>query len=117
MICQRVAIINQGRIVAVDTPAQLRQRLRGTQVIRVELRGDPAAIEPALRELPGVARVGVLSRQDGVTAWEVEGAHGADVREAIFRLAVERQWMLRELTSLRASLEDVFIHLTTQEGV
>jgi hypothetical protein len=45
----------------------------------------------------------------------VEAAQGGDIREAIFRLAVERRWTLRELAQVRASLEEVFIRLTTRE--
>ena len=115
MLCHRVAIIDKGRIVAVDTPAQLRQRLQGAQVLRVELQGDPAAIEPALKELPGVARVNPQGRSDGFSTFEVETGPGADAREAIFRLAVERRWTLRELSARGTSLEDVFIQLTTHE--
>jgi len=59
-----------------------------------------------------VSRKGEL---DGFTAFEVEGEAGCDVREAIFRLAAERRWTLRELSQVQASLEDVFIHLTTKE--
>ena len=115
MTCHRVTIIHNGRIVAVDTPSQLRQRLQGAHIVRAQLRGDPAAIEPALKQLPGVTRVSLHSRTDGCAAFDVETASGTDVREAIFRLAVERQWTLRELSQVQASLEDVFIHLTTNE--
>ena len=116
MLCHRVTIIDKGRIVAVDSPAQLRQRLQGTQIIRVELRGDPAAAEAALRELPSVARVSAVGGGNGVASFDVETTASDEVREAIFRLAVERRWTLRELSQQRASLEDVFIHLTTHEG-
>ena len=115
MICQRVTIIDKGRIIAVDTPSQLRQRMRSTQVIRVELRGEPDTVETALRQLPGAARVSPAGRTDGFVSFDVEAAAGTDLREAIFRLAVERQWTLRELSQAQASLEDVFIHLTTHE--
>jgi ABC-2 type transport system ATP-binding protein len=116
MLCHRVTIIDKGRIVAVDTPTQLRQRLQGTQVVRVELRGEPATIEAALKQLPSVVRVSTVGCTDGFASFDVEASSGVDVREAIFRLAVERRWTLRELSQLRASLEDVFIHLTTHEG-
>ena len=116
MLCHRVAIIDKGRIVAVDTPSLLRQRLRGLQVVRVELRGETELIQPALQQLPGVLRVSLAGRSNGTAVFEVEAGQDADVREAIFRLAVERQWTLRELSQLRASLEDVFIHLTTHES-
>ena len=115
MLCHRVTIIDKGRIVATDTPAHLRQRLQGTQILRVELRGDAAQIEPVLKQLPGVERVSPVGRTDGFVAFDVETKPGTDAREAIFRLAVERQWVLRELSAQRASLEDVFIQLTTHE--
>ena len=115
MACHRVTIIDKGRIVAIDTPSQLRQRLQGTQIVRVQLRGDPSAIEPALKQLPGVTRVSAQGDTDGFASFDVEAGSGADAREAIFRLAVERRWTLRELSQVQASLEDVFIHLTTKE--
>jgi ABC-2 type transport system ATP-binding protein len=115
MLCHRVAIIDKGRIVATDTPAQLRQRLRGTQVLQVELKGEPDAIEPALKQLPGVVRVSVKGQSDGFTAFEVETRPDTDVREAIFQLAARGRWALRELSTQGASLEDIFIHLTTHE--
>jgi len=115
MTCSRVTIIDKGRIVAVDTPDRLRQRQSGIQVVRIQVRGEPESIESALRQLPGVARVSPQGRTDGFASFDVEAHSGSDVREAIFRLAVEHQWALRELSQLQASLEDVFIHLTTQE--
>ncbi len=115
MICHRVTIINRGMIVAVDTPENLRRRLAGTQVIEVELRGDAGAIEQGLKQLPGVVRVSRQGQADGYLTCQVEAPAGTEIRETIFRLAVERQWTLRQLTRVQASLEDVFIHLTTQE--
>ena len=116
MLCHRVTIINRGRIVAVDTPEQLRRRLTGTQIVRVQLCGEAESIEAALKQLPGVARVSPAGRTDGYVSFDVETTGNADVREGIFRLAVERQWTLRELAQLQTSLEDVFIQLTTHEG-
>ncbi len=115
MVCHRVAIIHQGRIVAVDSPSNLRQRLHGAHVIRVQLCGETGAIESALKQLPGVVRVNLAGQTNGFATFDIEAAVDADIREAIFRLAVERQWALRELSQLQASLEDVFIHLTTKE--
>lgn len=115
MICSKVTIIDKGRIIAVDTPDRLRQRLSGTQVVRVQLGGDAAAIEPALKQVPGVARVSRQGQANGFSSYEVEAQAGEDVREAIFRLAVAQRWTLRELSQTHASLEDVFIHLTTHE--
>ena len=116
MLCHRVTIIDKGKIVAVDTPTQLRDRLRGTQVVHTQIRGEPSVVESALQALPGVARVsrhGTID--DGCTSFEVETHGGADIREAIFHLAVERQWSVRELAQTNVSLEEVFIQLTTKE--
>jgi len=115
MICHRVTIIDKGRIVAVDTPGQLRERLRGVRRVRVQLRGEPQAMAEALRRLPGVSGVSVAGSDEGFEVFDVETAAGAEIREAIYRLAVERNWTLRELSQTAASLEDVFIHLTTHE--
>lgn len=115
MTCRRVAIIDRGRIVAVDTPERLRQRLQGAQLVQVQLRGDSSTIEAALKAMPGVTRVSAQGQSDGLSAFEIQATSGADVREAIFHLAVERQWTLLQLSHTQASLEDVFIHLTTQE--
>ncbi|MBI3324909.1 MAG: ABC transporter ATP-binding protein [Candidatus Omnitrophica bacterium] len=114
MTCQRVTIINKGAIVAVDTPENLRQRLSGPPVIRTEIRGDAAAIEQGLKQLPGVRHID--SHGAGPSGFHLFDVHsGTDVREAIFQLAVAQRWTLRQLAQTQASLEDVFIHLTTQE--
>ncbi len=115
MTCNRVAIISKGKIVAVDSPAKLRQRLQGTQILRVQVKGAPQAIEPALKQLAHVARTSLIGHNDGFSAFDLEVAQGADIRETIFQLAVEKRWVLRELSRAQASLEDVFIQLTTQE--
>ena len=115
MTCHRVAIIDRGRIVAVDTPERLRQRLQGTQLVQVQLRGDASTIEAALRQLPGVANVIPQGRTNGLSTFEVQAEADRDLREAIFRLAVDRQWALLQLAPVQASLEEIFIRLTTQE--
>ena len=120
MTCQRVAIIHEGRIVAVDTPAQLRSRMQHATMIRVQLRGDVANAEAALKELPGVARVMAKGPANGSAAFDIESVSGTsdlEVREAIFNLAVSRQWTLQELAQSQVSLEEVFINLTTSEEI
>ncbi len=113
--CQRVTIINKGTIVAVDTPENLRRGQNARQVVHLELQGNPAEIGQALAQVPGVTRVQPRERQGEYTTYALEAQPGLDVREAVFRLAVERRWTLRQLTQVQTSLEDVFIHLTTQE--
>ena len=116
IVCHRVTIIDKGRIIAVDSPLNLRQRLSSRHTVQVELRGEVASIEAALKQLEGVEDVRRHgSSHAGFTIFEIQTRPGCDVREALFHLAVSRSWTLRQLAQLQASLEDVFIHLTTQE--
>jgi gliding motility-associated transport system ATP-binding protein len=110
-VCERVAIIDRGRIVADGTPDQLRSRMVGNPRLLVELRGADGDGRAALLALPGVA--GVEDRGSG--SYLVEHAPGSDPREAVFRLAVARGWVLTTMTATQASLEDVFVRLTTRE--
>jgi len=112
-VCDRVLIIDRGRIVAEGTPAQLRGKLSGAPVVRVAFRGNVPARD-ALSGLSGVTSV-EIEEAPGETHARVACAQGSDPREEVFRLAVERGWVLRELSREALSLEDVFIRLTRQE--
>ncbi len=110
-VCERVFIIDRGRIVADGTPEALRTGMVGNPTVRVELRsGSDAA--GALGSLPGVATV--TTQGDG--SYLVEHQRDVDPREAIFRLAVDKGWVLTTLAAEQASLEDVFVRLTTREA-
>jgi len=113
-VCDRVLIIDRGRIVAEGTAAELRSRLAGSPIVRVSLPGRVDAGE--LASLPGVVAVSEES-DDDETRVRVECAADADPREEIFRTAVARGWTLRELAREKLSLEDVFIRLTRHEDV
>ncbi len=110
-VCERVLIIDRGRIVADGSPDDLRSRFVGNPAIRVELRGADNEAAEALSRLPGVIRV--TPTGDGRFTLEHSGEE--DPREPVFRLAVERGWVLTEMSSERASLEDIFVRLTTRE--
>lgn len=112
-VCDRVLIIDRGRIVAEGAPQELRRRLAGTPVVRAAFKGEVSARE-ALTSLPGV-----VSAEETAGAQEtrirVECAEGAEVAEEIFRLAVSKGWVLRELSREALSLEDVFVRLTRHD--
>jgi ABC-2 type transport system ATP-binding protein len=113
--CQRVVIINKGKVVAVDTPENLTTRLRGSETMYVQIDAPGADPANALRGLPGVIRVAEADRRDGVVGYEVEGAHDRDVRRDLARIVVTSGWGLLELRPLRMSLEEVFLSLTTED--
>ncbi len=113
-ICKRVLIIDQGRIIADDTPGALSDGMAHGAVI-VELKGNAGEIKAALKALKGVEAV-QAERRDGWNRFSLTTRADADVREAVFRAAAEHGWALRELTRTRASLEDVFHRLTVGQG-
>jgi len=110
-VCERVLIIDRGRVVADGTPEGLRSASLARPALRVELGGANGDGGDALAALEGVTSVDRL----GPSRYRVEHAADGDPREEIFHLAVERGWVLRELTREMTSMEDVFVRLTTTE--
>ncbi len=112
--CGRVVILNRGRVLAEDTPDGLRRVLERRGRLRVALSGaDDAALRERLGRVEGVAAV-EPSGQPGT--FLIEAAPDRDVREGVFRAAVEGGLVLLELSPLGASLEDVFVEITTREA-
>jgi ABC-2 type transport system ATP-binding protein len=111
-VCQRVVIINGGRIVAEDTPDQLSARLRRSEKISVTLKAPPADVLERFREVPGVEHVLTTSEPHTVL---IECALGRDIREEVARFAVGQHWGLLEMKPVSMTLEDVFLKLTQRE--
>jgi ABC-2 type transport system ATP-binding protein len=115
--CDRVVIINKGRVVAIDTPANLTARLRGSETMYLEVDAAGQDAIPALRSVPGVHAVNVTNAHDGVVAYEVSSEQGRDIRRDLARTVVSNSWGLLELRPSRMSLEEIFLSLTTEEKV
>ena len=113
LLCHRVLIIDRGRIVAEGSPAELRERWQGELGVTLELEVEAPGAAEALAAVPGVTGV---RAEEGGRRFALVCARGADPRGAIFRLAAERGWTLVELSGTRASLEDVFVRLTTRDA-
>lgn len=117
MTCSRVIVINEGRIAAVDTPANLDRRLRGGDSVQLEVRGPQEEVASALRALPHVTQVEVSpGGQDGRATYIVTSELGRDLREQLAATVVSRGWGLMELRPVALSLEEIFIKLTTTES-
>ena len=114
--CQRIVIINKGRVVAVDTPDNLTARLRGSSTMYVEVDASGADAAGSLARVPGVTRVVEADRRDGHVAFEIDSERGRDVRRDLARAVVASGWGLLEMRPMRMSLEDVFLSLTTEES-
>ncbi|MGC9361032.1 MAG: ATP-binding cassette domain-containing protein [Anaerolineae bacterium] len=111
-LCQRVLIIDKGRIVAEDTPDRLQAGLQGGQMVRVQIAQPGDGLLDALEEVPGVATVRRLSPD----RLELSFAPETDGRAAVAETLVRGGWGLLEMQSVSMSLEDVFVQLTTDES-
>jgi ABC-2 type transport system ATP-binding protein len=112
MICNRVLIINRGRIAASDTAENLAGRVRTAGAVTAEIRAEPAHLEAALAALGGVRKAEIIPLDDGWQGCTLRIDAKQDPREAIARLAAERQWPLRALGQEQVSLERVFAEIT-----
>jgi len=113
--CQKVVIINKGKIVATDTPQALTERLSGSATIFVQAHGPADEVQRALQGISGVVRVNVTDRRDDVGNFDVDTEKGVDVRREVASAIVRNGWGLLELRPMGMSLEDIFLSLTTTE--
>jgi ABC-2 type transport system ATP-binding protein len=115
--CNRMLIVHKGELVADGTPEELQNREETRPSIKIAFRG-PSLEEAreALKGLEGVERVDdALIADSGVLAFEIRSARGADVRAAVFKLAMAKDWQLVELHRQVLDLEAIFQKLTREQ--
>ena len=118
MTCDRVTIINRGQIVATDTPDNLTTRLAGESTYEVEIKGNVEQAQPLLASLADVRQVAVLNREalpEHHHRLRVTGEANPALGSAISATLVNAGLELHELRRQQATLEDVFLNLTTTE--
>jgi ABC-2 type transport system ATP-binding protein len=113
--CQRVVIINKGKVVAVDTPENLTSRLRGSETMYLQVDAQGADAAAMLQGVPGVKRVAVADTKQQVVGFEIDSDKGRDVRRELAAAVVGRGWGLLEMRPMRLSLEEIFLHVTTED--
>jgi ABC-2 type transport system ATP-binding protein len=118
--CERVIIISEGKLVAIDSVANLTNRLRGSEAVALELeasdgRPNPSEVQQRLEQVSGVSRVVMKDSRNGRLAFEVESLQGKHIRSDLARTVVNSGWNLNELRSVGLSLEDIFLQLTAAE--
>jgi ABC-2 type transport system ATP-binding protein len=115
--CEKVIIINKGKLVATDSVNNLRGRARGAELVLVELAGrngtlDPARVRERLEKVAGVGRVAFKETKQSGTTFEIESLKDKFVRGDLARAVVEAGWDLNELRTAAVSLEEIFLQLT-----
>lgn len=114
--CDRIMIINKGKIVADGTTRELRSQASGSATLRVKIEGG--ALEEVfneLKEIPGVAVVDFLDKQN--FRFVLEGDPEAKLANAVFAACVKKGWVITELIPVETKLEDIFKELTTDSSV
>jgi len=111
-VCDRVLIINRGRIVAEDTPANLQAQLAGAERVLVRAAAETAELTRALRKVPGLDAIEPTG-EEGLL--ELSGPPGKDLRPAVARAVVKAGLDLLELRGVGVSLESIFLQLTREE--
>ena len=121
-VADRVVIINRGKVMAVDTPANLAGRLRACESVRLEIGAraaasavSPDAVRESLAALPGVRDVRVHLNPTGTIDARLESGVGVDLRAEAAALVTGRGWPLLGLSGESLSLEEIFLALTRSE--
>jgi ABC-2 type transport system ATP-binding protein len=114
--CNRIVIINKGRVVAVDTPDNLTARLRGSATMYVQVDAMGADAEETLSAVPGVTRVSVSDKHNSIIGYEIDSETGRDIRRELAASVVNRGWGLLELRPTRVGLEEVFLEVIRDDA-
>jgi ABC-2 type transport system ATP-binding protein len=115
LTCSRVLVINRGRIEASDTPANLTKLVRGGGAIVLEVKAAGADVVARMKALPDVDDVEVLLPADeGWSHVKIFAKPGVDIREKVYDVVRKNNWLLRELSRVKATLEEAFIELTQE---
>jgi ABC-2 type transport system ATP-binding protein len=118
--CERVIIISQGKLVAIDSVANLTNRLRGSESVALEVESpngtpNPSDVQGRLEQVSGVSRVVLKDSKNGKLNFEIESLQGRTIRADLARTVVNSGWNLSELRAVGLSLEDIFLELTSTE--
>ena len=120
MICDRVTIVNRGKVVATNTPRVLREQLKGSSSYNVEIEGDTENIIASLQTISGVETIEIVPTKSNLTAnrtlLQITCNTDAEVGKEIAATIVNQGLGLLEMRRTRLSLEDVFLQLTTEES-
>ncbi len=109
--CDRILIINKGKIVADGTAKELRKQSEGKEILKVRIEdGDKNEIFSALQEVATVGTVDFIAGEDN--AFEIQSKPELSSRREIFKLCVDKKWTLTEMSFVETKLEDVFRNLT-----
>jgi len=110
-LCDRIAIVDHGKLVALDSPAALKASVPGSNVIEVQFENPPADMEDRLHKLPDVTSV----QHEGAGMYRVLTGNGTQTTTALVEMAVHGGIRVKTLTVQSTTLDDVFVHYTGRQ--
>ena len=110
-LCDRIAIVDHGKLVALDSPMALKQSVPGTNVVEVQFQKPPASWEQRLRALGDVSSV----QHEGADMYRVLTANGSRTTTQLVEMAVQAGVEIKSLTVQSTTLDDVFVHYTGRQ--
>lgn len=117
-VCDKIVVINQGKIVADDTEENLSKNLINTNKISVKIDGPSSEVEKVIDSISGIKTVELTSKEtDTFCEFSIESEDGVDIRRELFKRIAERSWCIMELKTSDMSLEDIFLKLTVGESI
>lgn len=116
MICDRVIIIHEGQIVAIDDPVNLGTNLSGIERVELEVKGPNREIISVLESVRGVEEIERIPVSGGAYhRYHITVSLGQDIRTDLASKVIENGWGLLKLQSLGMTLEEIFLRLTIEE--
>ena len=112
MMCSRMLIMYDGKILAADTPENLQKLMQGSSQVVAEIDAPAEVLREVWSQTPGIEQFDVSAGEGKFQRCLLTPHDGYDLRPVIFMLARERGWVLRELTRSRHSLEDIYVQVT-----
>lgn len=116
-VCERVIVVNNGKLVADDTPDNLSKDMSTDHTLTVRVEGPEDEIYKLLTKIPNMVSVQALGEKEngGVYDFSVEAKKGEDIRREVFKRLAARNWPILSMRTNQLTLEDIFLQLTSED--
>lgn len=112
-VCDRIVVIDKGRLVANDTTENLSHSLSADHKLLVQIEGPVKEVQQLLKAIPDMMEVHLNRTFDGISEFELNAKDGADVRREVFKRMAARSYPILLMRSSELTLEEIFLKLTT----
>lgn len=111
LTCDRVLIINKGKMIGNNTPLELSEKIKSSTTISLELKSQDHDIRDTISSISGIKKVTLEKQEDDWKFFRIRVDYGNDLREEIMNLGNKRNWLIREIHYQRSNLEDAYIEM------